>query len=75
MREQERNPSARRVRRRGVSGRAVVAAVGVAGALAVAAASPAVASRVHGGGDPAVVRTTHGAVRGTVTGDPGHYQG
>jgi para-nitrobenzyl esterase len=53
----------------------VVTAVGIAGALAVAAASPAVAGRVHGERGSAVVRTTGGAVRGTVTGDHRSFDG
>jgi para-nitrobenzyl esterase len=62
-------PAARRSKTR------VIVATGIAGVLAVGMAAPATASRVHGGGDPAIVRTSDGAVRGTVTTDHREFDG
>lgn len=59
-------PAARRSLRSRRSAQITVA-LGLAGAVAAGFAAPATADRVHGVGDPAVVRTSGGAVRGTVT--------
>ena len=59
------SPATRRAFRKRTS-RRVIIATGIAGVIAAGMAAPATASRVHGQNDD-VVKTSDGAVRGTVT--------
>ena len=71
--QRERRADTRRTR--GRRSARIAAAAGIAGVVAAGMAAPATADRVHRIGDPTVVRTDDGAVRGTAADDYRTFEG